>query len=204
MFAVDFKKISAYGTGLCLTCAGVAFVLRAGWGVDAWNGVFAGLERLTPLSLGAWSMIIQGMFWLIAAALNRKADWLCVLPIVMKGWLLDLAKAAVFALPVSGSPWARCLLFLGGYALVGLGTGVYVETGYPRMPIDGLMLALADCFAWDVKRSRLLIEGTGFAALLLVRGPLGVGTVIITFTIGYGVSASRKWAQKIIFKRNSE
>lgn len=92
------------------------------------------------------------------------------------------------------------VLFLSGYVLVGMGTGIYVETGFPRMPIDGLMLSIADAFSCGIKKSRLLIEMTGFIGLLLVRGPLGAGTVIITFTIGHVVFISRAWARHYIFK----
>lgn len=194
------KRTGVYCIGLFLTCAGVAMVLRAGWGVDAWNGVFAGLARVTACSIGIWSMVIQGLFWAIASFLNKKADLGCVVPIVMKGVMLDLSKAAVFSLPVPDALWIRGLLFFLGYALVGIGTGVYVEMGFSKMPIDGLMMALADFFSWDVKRSRLLIEGIGFTCLLLVRGPLGIGTVFITFTIGCAVSESRDRVRQAILK----
>lgn len=196
------KRVTAYLLGLFMTCIGVALVLKTGWGVDAWNGVFAGLERLTAFSIGSWSVIIQGCFWCIAACLNKKADLYCIIPIALKGIMLDIARDAVFSFPLPETLPMKCLLFLTGYALVGFGTGVYVETGYPRMPIDGLMLAIADFFSWDVRKSRFLIEISGFTALLLVRGPLGIGTVIITLTIGYAVSVSRKWAQTAIFRED--
>ena len=56
---------------------------------------------------------------------------------------------------------------------------------------------------WDVRKSRFLIEISGFTALQLVRGPLGIGTVIITLTIGHVVSLSRKWMQTVIFREDS-
>lgn len=197
------KRVAVYLLGLFMTCIGVAAVLKTGWGVDAWNGVFAGLERLTALSIGSWSVIIQGCFWCIAAFLNKRADLYCIIPIALKGILLDMARDAVFSFSLPETVPMKCFLFFAGYALVGLGTGVYVETGYPRMPIDGLMLAIADYFSWDVKKSRFLIEISGFTALLLVRGPLGIGTVIITLTIGYAVSVSRKWTRTAIFRKNA-
>lgn len=160
---LHIKRAAAYLIGLFMTCIGVAAVLKTGWGVDAWNGVFAGLERLTARSIGAWSVIIQGCFWCIAAFLNKKADLYCVIPIVLKGILLDVARDAVFSFHIP-------------------------ETA----PIK-----------WDVRKSRFLIEISGFTALQLVRGPLGIGTVIITLTIGHVVSLSRKWMQTVIFREDS-
>lgn len=190
------RKSFLYLTGLICTCFGVAIVLKTNLGLDAWNGVFAGLEKITPLSIGGWSILIQGSFWIIASILNRKMDWLCGFPMIFKGIFLDFAKATVSRIHVPHGIFAEVILFIAGYALVAAGTGVYVATGYPKMPIDGLMTALADFFSWSMKKARLVIELCGFASLLLVCGPFGWGTVIITFTIGHVISISRNFAEK--------
>ena len=190
------KRIPAYLIGLLCTCFGVALVLKTNLGLDAWNGVFAGLERITPFSFGTWSVVIQGAFLLIAAALNRKMEWLSVFPIIYKGIFLDAAKAMVSPNFMHPGVAARVSLFLCGYLLVALGTGLYVATGYPKMPIDGLMIALSNSYLGSIKKSRLLIEITGFISLLLVGGTFGIGTIIITFTIGHFISAAKRLAEK--------
>lgn len=193
------RRMIIYLTGLLCTCFGVAIVLKTGWGLDAWNGVFAGLEKLTPLTIGLWSVIIQGCFWGLASALNRKAEWLCVLPILFKGIFLDIARKAVSLAVVPSGRMTDCALFLLGYVLVVAGTGIYVATGYPKMPIDGLMLAVSDFFSWSVKKARFTIELSGFVLLLLTHGPFGGGTIIITFTMGCAVAESYKLARKWLF-----
>lgn len=186
------KRIPAYLVGLFCTCLGVALVLQADWGLDAWNGVFSGLERITPLSLGTWSAVIQGAFLLIAAVVSRKPEWLCIFPILYKGMCLDVSKTLISSIALPAGPGIHALLFGGGYLLVAFGTGLYVATGYPKMPIDGLMTALSDAFFGSITRARLFIEVVGFAALLLVRGPFGIGTVIVTFTIGHAISIAKQ------------
>lgn len=185
-----------YFFGLLCTCLGVSLILKTEWGLDAWNGVFAGLDRITPVSIGGWSMIIQGCFWILASILNRKADWLCMFPIVFKGIFLDISKSLVSLAVIPDGLIADGILFFAGYLLVAAGTGVYVATGYSKMPIDGLMTALATFYSWSIKKARLLIELTGFTVLLFVHGPFGGGTILITFTIGYVVSVSCGFAQK--------
>ncbi|MBC3515012.1 hypothetical protein H8K20_01220 [Neobittarella massiliensis] len=194
-----WKRVAFYLLGLLLTCLGVAVILQTDWGLDAWNGVFAGLAACTPLSLGGWSMIVQGSFWVIAALLCRRAQWLCVIPIALKGLFLDLSKAAVARWAIPPGFWPGCTCFLLGYLLVALGTGIYVSTGFAKMPIDGLMLALAERFCWRVQRARLAIELCGFAVLLFVQGPFGGGTVLITLTIGQVVAAASTFSQIWLF-----
>lgn len=199
-YTAEWERVFLYITGLMCTCFGVGVVLKTNWGLDAWNGVFAGLENITSLSIGVWSMIIQGSFWILSAILNKKVDWLCLFPIVLKGIFLDMAKAII---SFAGAPFGifmNGIFFLSGYALVAAGTGAYVATGYPKMPIDGLMTAISSYFSWSIKRARLVIELCGFTFLLLVRGPFGFGTVIITFTIGSVITVSQKFAKKWILK----
>lgn len=199
--SVKPRKAILYMIGLICTCFGAAVILKTSWGLDAWNGVFAGLERITPFSIGLWSIIIQSCFWLTASVLNKKADWLCAIPIVFKGIFLDVSKAAVSSFSVPDTFLSGGALYLFGYGLIAAGTGIYTATGYPKMPIDGLMMALSHSFSWSVKRARLLIELCGFTLLLVVRGPFGAGTLISTFTIGHFVSASHKLAQKWLFHK---
>lgn len=196
---VKLKKPVLYMTGLTCSCFGVAVILKTDWGLDAWNGVFAGLAKSTPFSIGIWSMIIQSCFWLTASVMNRKCDWFCAIPIIFKGVVLDLSKTAISFINTPDDFMSEGAFFLLGYFLVAAGTGIYVATGYPKMPIDGLMIALADFFSWSVKKARLVIELCGFTALLFVHGPFGIGTIIATFTIGYVVSISHNLARKWLF-----
>ena len=197
----NMYRVLIYLIGLIGTCFGVVFILKTDWGLDAWNGVFVGLAKLTPLSMGIWSVIIQGCFWVFASVLNRKADWLCVIPIFLKGVFLDMAKEAVACVSVPCGFLANSALFLLGYMFVAVGTGVYVTAGYSKMPIDGLMTALANFFSWNIRKARLAIELCGFALLVLAKGPFGIGTVMITLTIGSVISGSCRVAKKILFIR---
>ncbi|MEE0202323.1 MAG: DUF6198 family protein [Muricomes sp.] len=200
---VKMKKPVLYIIGLISTCFGVAVILKTDWGLDAWNGVFAGLEMITPFSIGIWSIVIQSCFWLTASVMNKKTDWLCAIPILFKGIFLDLSKTAISFVNAPNNLISDSVYYFIGYFLIAIGTGIYVATGYPKMPIDGLMMALSVFFSWSIKKARLLIELCGFILLLLVHGPLGIGTIIATFTIGYVVSTAHNLARKWLFNQKT-
>ena len=196
--SISLYRIVIYLIGLSGTCLGVALIIESKLGLDAWNAVMAGLDMQTSISLGLWSVIVQSSFWLIASILDKKMNLLCVFPILWKGFMLDVSKAFVSYLPLGSGLGFNIVLFFIGYIIVGMSTGIYVSTGYPKMPIDGLMLAISNFFSWKMKWARLLIEVTGFIVMILVSGPFGVGTIIITFTIGYFISISKKFSEKYI------
>ena len=193
-------KLTVYLLGLAGTCLGVSICLKSTLGLDAWNAAMAGLSNLTPATFGQWTILIQGSFWLISSLIDKKARLLSILPILYKGIVLDAVQPLIEKISFGGSLISDVLLFAAGYVIIGFATGVYISTGYPRMPIDGLMLSLANAFHCDIKWSRLIIEITGFATMIAVHGAFGIGTVIITFTCGYMFSACRRFSERTIMK----
>ena len=189
-----------YFAGLSCTGVGVTIMVRSGFGVDAWNTVIVRLADLTPITLGTWTVLLQGSFWIITSIFNRKVEMDCILPIIWKGLSLDVAKAVIGARLFNNLTGMCFLWFLIGYAIMGISTGIYIATDYPRMPIDGMMLAIKQVFSLDIKKSRLIIEAVGFITMFLVGGKIQIGTIIITFTVSYVVSFSHGFAE-IKFKR---
>ena len=189
-----------YFAGLSCTSVGVTIMVRSGFGVDAWNTVIVRLADLTPITLGTWTVLLQGSFWIITSVFNRKVEMDCILPIIWKGLSLDVAKAVIGARLFNNLTGMCFLWFLIGYAIMGISTGIYIATDYPRMPIDGMMLAIKQVFSLDIKKSRLIIEAVGFITMFLVGGKIQIGTIIITFTVSYVVSFSHGFAE-IKFKR---
>ena len=101
---------------------------------------------ITPFSIGIWSIVIQSCFWLTASVMNKKTDWLCAIPILFKGIFLDLSKTAISFVNAHNNLISDSVYYFIGYFLIAIGTGIYVATGYPKMPIDGLMMALSVFF----------------------------------------------------------
>ena len=188
--------VSLYMLGLAGTCAGVSLCLKSAMGIDAWNAAIAGLAEITPLSLGTWTVLIHLTFWLISTLIDRKIRWLCVFPVIYKGIVLDLVKPLVDRADLPDDTVSRFLCFLIGYLVIAAFTGIYISTGYPHMPVDGLMFSLANLLHTDIKRSRLLMETIGFAVLFLTGGVLGIGTVIMTLTCGAMFSFCKRLSGK--------
>ncbi len=195
------RDIFAYILGLGLSSVGVALSLHSQLGISTWDAVFAAFEAHTQIAIGVWSIIIQFTFWCITTILNKKAQITCIIPIVIRGITLDVSKNIISSFAFESTLSDRFSLFFSGYALVGIGIGIYVSTGFPRLPIDGLMMALNKYFSWTINKSRFLIEITGFVIALILRGPLGIGTIIITLTIGPFITLVQKIMIKLLRRK---
>lgn len=175
-------------------------------GISSWDSVFVALGKITSLTMGVWSIIIQSIFLVLSAAMIKKLEINAVIPIILRGITLDLIMPIVNSLFIYDYGYfGRIILFISGFILVGIGIGIYIIPKLPRLPIDGLMFALKKRFNWSINKSRFVIELTGFCIGFMLRGPIGIGTIITTFLIAPVISISNKYISKVIkFEEGSE
>ena len=197
----ELYKLLLYLTGLAGTCVGVSLCLKSSMGVDAWNSAIAGLADATPLSLGQWTVIVHFSFWTMSALIDGRGRPEMIFPVIYKGLVLDMVKPLVDEISLSGDAGSRFAAFAAGYAVIAVSTGVYLSTGYPRMPIDGLMFSLSSFFKSNIRKARIIIEAAGFMVTMLVRGNMGVGTVIMTLTCGAAFSACKNISERTLMKK---
>lgn len=193
--------ISLYLVGLAGTCVGVSICLKTTMGIDAWNASIAGLSGITPVSIGAWTIIIHLIFLIISTLIDKKFQWRCIVPVLFKGIVLDMVKPLIDKMEFSDNTLSLFMWFLVGYFIISIFTGIYISTKYPRMPVDGLMFSLANFLHKDIKHSRLIVEIIGFVVMFAVDGAFGVGTVIMTLTCGYMFSACKNISEKTLLTK---
>ena len=68
--------------------------------------------------------------------------------------------------------------------LAPLGTAVYFTTNISKSAYDEIITALHNAFRWPVWVSKNATEATMLILSLLVRGPVGVTTVVTAFAFG--------------------
>jgi uncharacterized protein len=171
--------LGLFGWGL-----GIALFVRSHLGLGPWDAFHYGLHVQTGLTIGAAS-IVAGFVLLVAnLALGVRPGVATVLNMVLIGVFIDLLLPVV---PDAGSLLGGAGYFALAIPLVGLSSGLYIGAGFGHGPRDGLMVALTLRSGWSVRRIRTLIEIAVLAAGWLMGGVVGIGTIIITLTIGHSV-----------------
>ncbi|MEG1255054.1 DUF6198 family protein [Clostridium sp.] len=200
------KRLLIYILGIFISSVGIGLAIKSNLGVSSWDSIFVVLETYTFLTMGAWSIIIQSIFLMLSAIIIKKLEFIAVIPVILRGITLDLIMPVINNLFIREYGYfARIILFISGFILVGIGIGTYIIPKLPRMPIDGLMLAIKERFNWSINKSRFVIEITGFCIGLILRGPIGIGTIITTFLIAPVISFSNQNLSRVIkFKEMNE
>ena len=128
-------------------------------------GLFVGclIANIFSPTPSIWDIVFGSLTTLIAAcgtyALRKKPVLAAACPVVANGVIVGLMLAP-------------------------LGTAVYFTTNISKSAYDEIITALHNAFRWPVWVSKNATEATMLILSLLVRGPVGVTTVVTAFAFG--------------------
>lgn len=173
-------KLVKHIGGLLILTLGIAVIVNSGIGTSTWDSASAGMAELTGLSMGTWTFII-GVFQVIAIALITKTNikYWSILVGLLTGVFIDMWLNILTSVGFGGVP----ILGLIGVVLMAVGIAMYTATGLPVNPIDNFMMGLVTEKNMGFTKAKIITDGIGLVCGFLARGPIGVGTFIIYFTL---------------------
>jgi uncharacterized membrane protein YczE len=166
--------------GLVLCGVGIAFLVRAGLGLDPWDVLHQGLAERTGLQIGTVTILagitVLALWW----PLHERPGIGTVLNALLIGTVMNLLLPHLH----EPEPVVRQVGFLVlGIGLMGLGSGFYIGAGLGPGPRDGLMTGLARR-GHSLALTRTVIELAAVAVGWALGGTVGIGTVAFALTIG--------------------
>jgi uncharacterized membrane protein YczE len=94
-------------------------------------------------------------------------------------WLMFLLKNVEFDLFLH-----QVLSLIGGILILAVGVAMYLQTQFAVNPIDQLMISLNERFRLSYMTAKTIGELSALILAFALQGPIGIGTLIITFFIG--------------------
>ncbi len=183
---LSFSRVAILTIGLAIFGFGDGLIIQSHIGNAPWSVLAQGLSLHTPFSIGECTFIIGFAVLLLWWPLRERPGFgtlanICIISLFI--------QVAVDICPVIHSNFALSLLMvMGGIAMVGLGSTLYITTGLGPGPRDGLMTALHHRTGVRVARVRLGIEICALIIGALLGGTLGIGTALFAFLIGNSVA----------------
>lgn len=175
-------------TGLWLFALGTVMFLRAGLGLSPWDVLADGVRRNSPVTFGQAVILIGLVLVLGSLAAGIRPGPGTIANMILIGAFADLMLATEVGAGLDSGPlWLQALVMLGGIAMTGLGSALYIGAGLGAGPRDSLMIAVATRAKIRVGASRAIIEGLALIAGFLLGGVVGIGTVAFAFGIGPAV-----------------
>jgi uncharacterized membrane protein YczE len=174
-------RISQLLLGLGIYGVSMALMIRSGLGQMPWDVLHFGISLHLPATLGQVVIATSFVVLLLWIPLRQMPGLGTVLNAVLIGLAADATLAALSAPDPLGG---RVGLMLGGVALNGLATALYIGAQLGPGPRDGLMTGWVRRTGFSVRRVRTTLEVLVVALGWLLGGVVGVGTVLYAVAIG--------------------
>ena len=171
-------------SGLFIIASGIVFTINAHLGVNPWDVLHIGIANQTGISIGRVMQGVGLLLIVVSYLLKVKLYIGTILNMIFLGLFVDLIIGWGYV-PQSELLWLRILLYLAGVLIFGFGVAIYISANLGAGPRDSLMLALTKASRFRVGTIRTFMEITVALIGFLLSGPLGIGTVIFAFSIGF-------------------
>jgi len=180
--------------GLWIFGTGEALLVDSQLGVSPWTVLAQGVYEQTGIGIG-WATFLISLAVLLL--------WI---PLRERPGLGTLSNAVVIALalgvtaPLLPQPNAvewQVAEVLGGIALIGLGSGLYLTCGLGPGPRDGWMTGVHQRTGVPIAAVRASIEVTVLAAGWALGGTVGIGTVAFALLIGPSVGYGLRLVDRV-------
>lgn len=171
--------------GIAGVGVGVGMVLVSGVGANSWDVLAVALATVAgiPLTAVFWTLGFTNL--LAAMLLGQRPGPSTIVPTLLCGPVIQLTVAWV---PAPAGFVGAVLLFLLGFALIALGAGLYLASGHRPGPTDLLFRGMVEhgLRPWQ---ARLSVEGGVLGIGVLLGGPFGIGTAVLTVGLAFAIPA---------------
>ena len=179
------RRTVRLAAGCVIVGVGVGLVLRARLGSDGYSTAIYGLSRQSGLAYAPTNWIVGaacvGLSW---ARGVRPAAATIVHPLVV-GAVIDL----VLVFGSAGAWFTRVATLAAGTLILAVGVAVYLGAGLGSGPFESLVLALRPI---PFRPAFVLLQAVGVLVGLLLRAPVGPGSLVIVFCVGPLVALVRR------------
>lgn len=198
----DFRLLFRWGIfiiGLIIMSLGISLTILAGLGSAPWDVLHIGLTEQLGLTVGTWTIIMGFLLLVVMTILTKEKPKLgAYLNMLLVGLFVDFF---LFVLPQPDVLLVQALMLTSGILVMGFGIGVYISPQCGAGPRDSLMLAVAERTRFTVAQVRVTMEVIVLFFGWLLGGPVFIGTILFSLTIGHVTGVSLTWCRTWVDRR---
>lgn len=177
-----------YVIGIMMLTLGVSLTVQSNLGAGSIDSInFALAERLNlNLSIVIFAMALVAI--VIATCIRRKKPKLTTL---ITAFLMAIGTefwVFVVSSMVPETLIQKILMFSIAIILVCTGLSLYLKPKLPAHPNDDITVSINEVTNMKIGTAKLIMDTICIVIALLLQGPIGVGTIILTLFVGPGVN----------------
>lgn len=197
-------RILFFLLGMVCISFGVSLTIISNFGAGAWDALSVGLSNMFGLSVGKWVIIVAFILNIAAGILIKRIPrFSTLITSIITGAFIDIWLLLFKGINIT-TTLKSFLFFIIGIIIISFGVAVYVITDLPPGPIDYFMLIVKERFNLSIGVAKTICESIGLILGIIFKGPIGIGSIVIMFTIGPLIQMFSKFTdpilQQIIYK----
>ncbi|WP_243292197.1 hypothetical protein [Bacillus sp. FJAT-47783] len=199
------ERLLFFMLGLFILTLGVGLIIKSGLGASAWDALAVGESNMFGMTVGT-CVFINGivLIFINSILLKKRPEILAAATILLIGVLIDFWLIMVLQ-PLSPQHlFLQFAYLIAGILTMGIGIAIYLQAKFPASPMDTLMVAVHKRFGLNLRSARIISEGFALMLAFLFKGAIGVGTIVVTLTLGFVVQLSFPFCEELMKKIRRE
>ncbi|WP_407639572.1 YczE/YyaS/YitT family protein [Anaerobacillus alkalidiazotrophicus] len=190
------KRWLIFLVGLMVMSLGVVLMIEANLGVAPWDVLHIGLTKQIGLTVGTWSILV-GICIIAIASLIMK-EWPksgALINMLLVGMFIDTFRLFI---DTPTTIVGQYVMLFTGILVIGYGIGLYIAPKCGAGPRDSLMIAITEKSGWKVQYVRAVMEIVVLSIGWSLGGPVFIGTILFSLTIGNIVGITLPQCQRLV------
>ena len=173
-----------YVGGILILTLGVALSSNAGLGTGSLDSINFALASRTQLNLSIVIVLMAFIAIFISAVIRRgKLSFKTLMTAIFMGVFTESWVKIIDVINVDTIA-QQIIVFALAIFCVSLGIAIYLRPKFPANPNDDMIVALNEVLGLKMGTAKLFIDIIAIVIALLLKGPVGIGTVLMTVLIG--------------------
>ena len=173
-----------YVGGILILTLGVALSSKAGLGTGSLDSINFALASRTQLNLSIVIVLMAFIAIFISAVIRRgKLSFKTLMTALFMGVSTESWVKIIEVINVDTIA-QQIIIFALAIFCVSLGIAIYLRPKFPANPNDDIIVALNEVLGLKMGTAKLFIDIIAIVIALLLKGPVGIGTVLMTVLIG--------------------
>ncbi|MBD0396364.1 YitT family protein [Bacillus sp. 2211] len=172
-------KYVFYVLGIMILTFGISVTIQSDLGTSPFDALIVGLSVHAGLTVGSWEIIIAFLLICCNSMLKRqRPEFSGMITAFITGIGIDMWLFFLHRVITPELWYGKAGCFAIGLVVIGIGTATYLHTNFTPIPVDRLTLIVRDLTGRSIFFSRTVIYFIFFILAVMLKGPVGIGTLL--------------------------
>nr|WP_205829131.1 YitT family protein [Bacillus velezensis] len=158
---------------------GISVTIQSDLGTSPFDALIVGLSVHAGLTVGSWEIIIAFLLICCNSMLKRqRPEFTGMITAFITGIGIDMWLFFLHRVITPELWYGKAGCFAIGLVVIGIGTATYLHTNFAPIPVDRLTLIVRELTGRSIFFSRTVIYFIFFILAVMLKGPVGIGTLL--------------------------